>query len=455
MKYKGKYIKCIIQEDRYPYIFDHEERKIGKWIAYYPSGVISEVSQYTNTKKCEQPIFKEGIWKFYNQGGILYKSEKYLNDTLIHKDIDIYDRQYLIGEITMNKYSIDTILYEEGKLTKNIIPNASFEQYFYKPVTIINNGQNQIQELIPYWYSPNKTTADYYNKHRKVKGIPEHFYGKTEDGNNGYVGLMLFLSQKGTEVAPKLGGIDTNAFENHFDTHYTESIQARLLQTLSQGNHYCFKARIALSKNAGYDIDRFEVIFSDRPIYFNYQQSPGAPSLSFSDIGLKPGKWVNLCQGFTARGNEAYITLGRFSKIAKTKVIPQVPDQSSELDVNGSAYYLIDDLQLFKVASMAECDCKSVEERSSDTTASQNFENMDIDELPINTKIILSNIYFDFDKANIKNSFTNELERLLDYLKKNQSFNIIISGYTDNEGDEQYNLKLSMERASSCQIMVG
>ncbi|HIQ51567.1 MAG TPA: OmpA family protein [Nautiliaceae bacterium] len=56
-------------------------------------------------------------------------------------------------------------------------------------------------------------------------------------------------------------------------------------------------------------------------------------------------------------------------------------------------------------------------------------------------------INFDFDKANIKKIYYPEIEKIAIAMKNNPKLKIEIDGYTDNIGNEKYNLKLSLKRA--------
>jgi outer membrane protein OmpA-like peptidoglycan-associated protein len=59
------------------------------------------------------------------------------------------------------------------------------------------------------------------------------------------------------------------------------------------------------------------------------------------------------------------------------------------------------------------------------------------------------NINFDFDKDEIMPRYTIEIEQMATYLTKNSTLKIIISGHTDNYGEEEYNISLSKRRAES------
>ena len=62
-------------------------------------------------------------------------------------------------------------------------------------------------------------------------------------------------------------------------------------------------------------------------------------------------------------------------------------------------------------------------------------------------KIVLKNIFFEFDKSELKPESKVELERILDFLQKNPAVRIQLNGHTDNIGTEEYNSYLSERRA--------
>ena len=68
----------------------------------------------------------------------------------------------------------------------------------------------------------------------------------------------------------------------------------------------------------------------------------------------------------------------------------------------------------------------------------------------------INNIFFDFDKYELRPESYPELDRLVDFIKNNQSFftenpdvRIEIGAHTDDKGTEEYNLRLSQNRARS------
>ena len=71
--------------------------------------------------------------------------------------------------------------------------------------------------------------------------------------------------------------------------------------------------------------------------------------------------------------------------------------------------------------------------------------------VPIETgqTIRLNNIFFALNKAELLSSSRAELDRLVEFLKKNRDINIEIAGHTDDSGDDAYNLQLSIKRAEN------
>ena len=61
----------------------------------------------------------------------------------------------------------------------------------------------------------------------------------------------------------------------------------------------------------------------------------------------------------------------------------------------------------------------------------------------------LNNIFFDFAKATLRPESYPELDRVVEFLQKNPTISIDISGHTDNVGSDADNLHLSSARAKA------
>jgi len=69
--------------------------------------------------------------------------------------------------------------------------------------------------------------------------------------------------------------------------------------------------------------------------------------------------------------------------------------------------------------------------------------------MEVGTKIVLNNIFFDFNKATLRPESVAELNRLTKLMNDTPALKIEISGHTDNVGTVSYNQKLSGERAKA------
>jgi outer membrane protein OmpA-like peptidoglycan-associated protein len=72
-----------------------------------------------------------------------------------------------------------------------------------------------------------------------------------------------------------------------------------------------------------------------------------------------------------------------------------------------------------------------------------------LDKIELNKIFILENIYFDFDKSNIRPDAAKELDKLVQILVDNPEIKIELSSHTDSVGTYDYNLELSQRRAES------
>lgn len=62
------------------------------------------------------------------------------------------------------------------------------------------------------------------------------------------------------------------------------------------------------------------------------------------------------------------------------------------------------------------------------------------------TRLLVS---FDFNKATLSNESIPDLDNLLEMLKEKQSTNCVLEGHTDDVGSDDFNMKLSLERAEA------
>ena len=72
-----------------------------------------------------------------------------------------------------------------------------------------------------------------------------------------------------------------------------------------------------------------------------------------------------------------------------------------------------------------------------------------LDKIEINKIFVLDNIYYNFNKADIRTDAAKELDKLVQLLIDNPEIKIELGSHTDSVDDEEYNLRLSQRRAES------
>jgi OOP family OmpA-OmpF porin len=72
-----------------------------------------------------------------------------------------------------------------------------------------------------------------------------------------------------------------------------------------------------------------------------------------------------------------------------------------------------------------------------------------LQQIEIGVTVRLKNIYFDFDKTTLKKESFVELNKVVTFLKQNNSVEIEIAGHTDSKGADDYNINLSQGRSQS------
>jgi outer membrane protein OmpA-like peptidoglycan-associated protein len=75
------------------------------------------------------------------------------------------------------------------------------------------------------------------------------------------------------------------------------------------------------------------------------------------------------------------------------------------------------------------------------------YADFEVEPIVVNKPIVLENIYYDFDKWNIRPDAAAELNKLAQLLKDNPELDIEMGSHTDVRGNDQYNQVLSDKRA--------
>ena len=75
---------------------------------------------------------------------------------------------------------------------------------------------------------------------------------------------------------------------------------------------------------------------------------------------------------------------------------------------------------------------------------------MKVMELASYLNLNMEYVRFKYDKWDLSPQFKGELDKIADYLDKNEDIKIELSSFTDSRGTKEYNMKLSERRSNSC-----
>jgi outer membrane protein OmpA-like peptidoglycan-associated protein len=191
---------------------------------------------------------------------------------------------------------------------------------------------------------------------------------------------------------------------------------------------------VSLSERSDFAVTEFDALFTTLPISIRtkkqlskkywmgesgrYHFIEGSREIFYSDIE----NWQEIRKTFKATGAERYLILGNFNSNRETRV------KETGIASNKGAYYYLDNLAL---------------------TATEQYS---ISELyPLDSLIILPNLLFDFDDAQLTAVGKSEMRKVYDFLSSDSTLNLEVRGHTDAIGTGAYNQKLSNDR---CMVVV-
>ena len=149
--------------------------------------------------------------------------------------------------------------------------------------------------------------------------------------------------------------------------------------------------------------------------------------------------WDKVCQIYTAKGDEKFITIGNFDANSATKFITVKKPKTSDAEALKHAYYYVDNVTVKLIDSEEECQCiatnqmANVEEYS--TLVYAKAANID-ETMSIGEKFSANVAYFGFGKKDFTAGSKEALKFVAAQLKSNPELTIVISGHADAKEEE-------------------
>jgi outer membrane protein OmpA-like peptidoglycan-associated protein len=317
-----------------------------------------------------------------------------------------------------------------AQVLQNMVKNPSFEQYRKVPTDLGEWG------MIDYWSSATAASPDYFHKRAAGKNVdvPYNKMGRcTARSGYAYTGIYAYASR-------------------YLKRNFREYVQLELKQPLLSGNTYCVKAYVFLSQSSNRAVgalgmtaskirlnqkDELPIVTKNMTYMLQEDRSP-----------LNERAWVEISCQYKAQGGERYLALGNFDDDKKTNVSGAIENDTFKNPHVDFAYYYIDDVCVTNSSTNFTCDCGSF-----DLVRTRGEERIVLDvkiqqkQYYLGQVVIMQNLDFERGKVTMLSGAQGALNDLVGTLRLNPSYNVEISGHTDDKGDPQKNQILSKNRA--------
>lgn len=290
-------------------------------------------------------------------------------------------------------------------LSRNLVPNGSFENYRRK--------SSDVRKAVPW---------------QQIESVD--FYQKALDNDT--------TLQKGAYMGDCYVGF-------RFRKNYQEYLQVRLAEPLHRGTIYEFTMHLRLAFWSNASLRSFGAVFTKAGYRGQKDaiKSMMVDTVCTQNFSLHSNyEWMTVHGYYKSDGGEKFITIGNFAApvqkdMLRTKIIGLKARES---------YYFVDDIELRIAPQFVE---KIARERIgpdylsewADTSLSIKAD------LKVGEKVNLSTISFTDGKYDLSAESSHELNKLASWLLQNPGVEIQINGHSDNAALEFRNMRLSELRA--------
>ena len=386
--------------------YDSEGEKLLEVV--YNNGEVQEYLGFREVIIIEGPVMLN-IVKQYGELKVFEHTNRFKIPKIVSEYINLRASNELryyesTEERLASPHLLDTAKYWPNR-DDNLISNPMFEDHPKLPTSKASVRDGEVKHWTP------------------ISPTPDFYYSEDCKSGTGCMGFRVYSLMKDIEY-----------------------LQNKLAGKLKKDSLYCFSLYVKLANQCAYTSNGLGVHFSKKPIEDLDEVIGKQPNLLLNENYLPyKTKWMMLQCRYRAIGNEKYVTIGSFKKLSDI-ALTSVNGQSAE------AYYIIDDVSLVPISDSTECKCNLDVEPvyppatvydtlKQDTGFFGNPRSGD--------KLVLENVYFDNDKAELLPESIETLLRLRNMLYRYPEIELIISGHTSSVGDYDHNVQLSWKRAKA------
>lgn len=296
----------------------------------------------------------------------------------------------------------------------NLVQNGGFE-------TLDGRLRKEKQiDIAKYWVSPTGLSADLY--HGDVK--PETGIG-TPDNNMG--------SEEPAEGVA-YAGVRMYSYNNKEIRTY---IMTELLGPLKKDVEYCVSFKVNLAERSKYACNNIAGYLSKKPF-----ETEERVSLLMEDAEIKHSKnkifnqtynWETVCHIYKANGGEKFLTIGNFDTDGDTKYDKMRKPKTLRGAQSYDAYYFIDDVQVFQLDSVEQCQCEQTDISKDEIETIYVKQIISKKELTTDELIDASTLYFADNSRDLTAVAKKELDLLAARMQEEPALKLVIHGHSDAE----------------------
>jgi outer membrane protein OmpA-like peptidoglycan-associated protein len=198
---------------------------------------------------------------------------------------------------------------------------------------------------------------------------------------------------------------------------------------------------VSLADLSKYSVNNFGVYFGKDPlevpskadIIFDKEKDREKVALPTDNRNYNARyNWEPVCATFTASGKEEYITIGNFFNNKETDLEKLKPLANYKGSQIATAYYYIDQVEIFIMEDPSECDCNIGGDKE-ELEVVYNKEYTSEDGFSIEDQVKLGTIYFAPQSGKIESNMKKDLEVLAGSMKANPEYKLTLHGHLDSE----------------------
>jgi outer membrane protein OmpA-like peptidoglycan-associated protein len=285
-------------------------------------------------------------------------------------------------------------------------------------IEIVDNGVS----------SPTAIKADLFSKSSSGDvGVPINLMGIEdpikETGGENYAGIYAFKPGKA-------------AVERTYVT--IPIMKGKQQLTLKKGLTYCIEFSVSLAESSKFASNNLAAYLTKEkpangesgPIYSNERVMKGQDNKIVNGFF----GWEKICNIYTAKGDEKFITIGNFDKNETTQYTTVKKPKGSEIDQLAHAYYYIDEIIISSVNKPEECPCYNASPKKLEQTYSTLIYTNSPEITPkmtLDEKISAHEVYFRFGKASHTDNAKEMMNYIVEEMKANPDIKIEVQGNRD------------------------